>query len=216
MVLKACLMESGYSEETRHTVDIDANLYSDTPPTDEQIAESINNALVNGGIDLDISIYRTHGNGRSAGLELTDKSTGELLFTMDIDVNHPPTPTKIYEIEGILFCGAAPIQMIADKVSAISTDKVFRRIKDVVDLYYISKGFDFNKKDVLQTINHGERSLDTFDGFLHRIDYLKHSYENFRFTGSVSKSEFEEVYESVKSFIKDILPKERIRDDNER
>ena len=25
MVLKACLMEAGYLEETRHTVDIDAN-----------------------------------------------------------------------------------------------------------------------------------------------------------------------------------------------
>ena len=28
MVLKACLMEAGYPEETRHTVDIDANWYS--------------------------------------------------------------------------------------------------------------------------------------------------------------------------------------------
>lgn len=26
MVLKACLIEAGYDEETRHTVDIDANL----------------------------------------------------------------------------------------------------------------------------------------------------------------------------------------------
>lgn len=25
MVLKACLMEAGYTEDTRHTVDIDAN-----------------------------------------------------------------------------------------------------------------------------------------------------------------------------------------------
>ena len=27
MVLKACLMEAGYVEDTRHTVDIDANWY---------------------------------------------------------------------------------------------------------------------------------------------------------------------------------------------
>lgn len=31
MVLKACLMEAGYSQDTRHTVDIDANWNSDTP-----------------------------------------------------------------------------------------------------------------------------------------------------------------------------------------
>ena len=29
MVLKACLLEAGYDEETRHTVDIDGNWNSD-------------------------------------------------------------------------------------------------------------------------------------------------------------------------------------------
>ena len=29
MVLKACLMEAGFTDDTRHTVDIDANWYSD-------------------------------------------------------------------------------------------------------------------------------------------------------------------------------------------
>ena len=33
MVLKACLMEAGFTEDIRHTVDIDANWNSDTPPT---------------------------------------------------------------------------------------------------------------------------------------------------------------------------------------
>lgn len=29
MVLKACLMEAGFTDDTRHTVDIDANWHSD-------------------------------------------------------------------------------------------------------------------------------------------------------------------------------------------
>lgn len=37
MVLKAYLLEAGYSAETRHTVDIDANWNSDTPPSAEQM-----------------------------------------------------------------------------------------------------------------------------------------------------------------------------------
>ncbi len=45
MVLKACLIEEGYTEETRHTVDIDANWYSDTPPTAEQMVESLQKAV---------------------------------------------------------------------------------------------------------------------------------------------------------------------------
>ena len=56
MVLKACLMEAGYTEETRHTVDIDANWYSDAPPTAEQMVESLKKAISKSGIELKVSI----------------------------------------------------------------------------------------------------------------------------------------------------------------
>ena len=46
MVLKACLLEAGYTEETRHTVDIDANWNSDTPPSGDQMVESLQKANV--------------------------------------------------------------------------------------------------------------------------------------------------------------------------
>ncbi len=206
MVLKACLMEAGYVEDTRHTVDIDANWNSDTPPTGEQMVESLQNALRNSGIDLDVSIFRPYGDGRSAGFELKDKDTDEVLFSMDIDVNRPIPPTKIYEVEGLRFCGVSSTQMIADKVAVISTDKVFRRVKDVVDLYYISKVFQFDKTDVLQTLKNSGRTLDTFHSFLHRFEDLQHSYEKFRFEGGVYKPSFEEVYLTVKNYIKDVLP----------
>lgn len=112
MVLKACLMEAGYPDETRHTVDIDGNWNSDTPPSTDQMVESLQKALNKSGIDLTVSNYRKYGKGRSAGFNLTDNATDEILFTMDIDVNRPIPPTKIYEIEGIHFCGVSPVQMI--------------------------------------------------------------------------------------------------------
>ncbi len=99
--------------------------------------------------------------------------------------------------------------MIADKVAAISTDKVFRRIKDVVDLYYLSKVFTFDRIAVQKTLKNSQRTLDGFHGFLHRRENLRHSYEKFRFEGDVSKPPFDEVYRAVKAFIKDILPKSR-------
>lgn len=46
MVLKACLIEAGYSDDTRHTVDIDANWNSDTPPTSKQMVESLQKRLI--------------------------------------------------------------------------------------------------------------------------------------------------------------------------
>lgn len=158
---------------------------------------------------MKVRLYRMYGKKRSAGFELVDPATEEILFTMDVDVNRPAPPTKIYEVEGLRFCGVAPSQMIADKVAAISTEKVFRRIKDVVDLYYISKVFAFNVADVLQTLKNSERTLEDFSGFLRRTEELQHSYEKFRFAGGVNKPEFEDVYHSVKLYIKEVLPKEK-------
>lgn len=209
MVLKACLMEAGFTVDIRHTVVIDANWNSDTPPTAEQMVESLQSAIKKCGTDLEVSIYRMYGEGRSAGFELANRETGEILFSMDIDVNRPIPPTKLYEVEGLRFRGVSPSQMIADKVSAISTDKVFRRIKDVVDLYYISKVFDFDSADVIQTLKNSGKNLDTFNGFLRRTEDLQHSYEKFRFAGGVNKPPFKEVYRVVKLYIKDVLPKEK-------
>lgn len=206
MVLKACLLEAGYTEDTRHTVDIDANWNFDTPPSAEQMTGSLQRALDSSDIDLDVTVYRMYSEKRSAGFKLRERVTGEILFSMDIDVNRPVSPTKIYEVEGLRFRGVSPSQMIADKLSAISTDKIFRRIKDVVDLYYISRIFEFNKADIMQTLKNSGRTLDTFQGFLNRTEDLQHSYEKFRFAGGVNKPPFDEVYRSVKLYIKDVLP----------
>ena len=209
MVLKACLLEADYDEEIRHTVDIDANWVSDTPPSSQQMVESLQDALRSSGIDLEVSLYRMYGEGRSAGFELKDAASGETLFTMDMDVNRPVPTTQIYEVAGLRFCGVSPIQMIADKVAAVSSDKVFRRIKDVVDLYYISHVVPFDRTAVLEILKSSGQKVGNFNGFLHHLEELRHSYDKFRFAPDVSKPPFEEVYRTVKTYIKDILPKER-------
>ena len=207
MVLKACLLEAGFLEEIRHTVDIDANWYSDVPPTAEQMTDSLQKAFERSGMDLTVSLYRMYGEGRSAGFEIADRGTDEILFTMDIDVNRPAAVTKIYEISGIRFRGASIDQMLADKIAAVSGDKVFRRIKDVVDLYYLSQVFPFQCDNIRQILKDNGRTLGTFDGFLHREDELEHAYDKFRLTGDVSKPPFSDVYTAVRSYIRDILPK---------
>lgn len=56
MVLKACLFEAGFLDETRHTVDIDANWNTDTPPTAEQMVESLQRAINRGGMDYEVRL----------------------------------------------------------------------------------------------------------------------------------------------------------------
>ena len=206
MVLKACLLEAGYTEKVRHTVDIDANWNSDTPPSADTLVSTLQAAVDEAGIDVEVHMNRMYGKGRSAGFTFTDRETKEELFLMDMDVNRPIPEMQIYEIEGLRFRGVSPTQMIADKASVVSSDKVFRRIKDIVDLYYLSQVFTFNTAEVLQTIENNGRVLDHFQGFLNCPTELHHAYDKFRFGGDISKPTFEEVYLTVKRFIKDILP----------
>lgn len=53
MVLKACLLEAGHTDETRHTVDIDANWFPATPPTGPQMVESLEKAIHKSGLNTD-------------------------------------------------------------------------------------------------------------------------------------------------------------------
>lgn len=206
MVLKAFLLEAGYPEEMRHTTDIDGNWNSETVPSGEEMAEAIQKAFEKKGISFTARMYRMYGERRSAGFELADSATGETIFTMDLDVNRAALHTRLYEAGGFLFRGSSPAQIVADKLMSVSTDRVFRRIKDVADLYYLSQVFDFNRDQVLHLLENSGRTLDTFHGFLYRTEELRHAYEKFRFSGTAGKAFFDEVYGRVREYIKEVLP----------
>ena len=121
MVLKACLLEAGFSGEIRHTADIDANWCLNEELSSEQMTMTLQDALTKSGIMLDIKMYRMYGPGRSAGFDLIDQQSREILFSLDVDINRPVSSSKIYEISGIRFRGVSQSQMMADKISAISS-----------------------------------------------------------------------------------------------
>lgn len=201
MVLHAYLNENGFVGEVRHTMVIDANWLSDTAPTEEQMVQALQNALIQAGIELKVSLYRMYGEGRSAGFEFSDPEFGDVLFTMDMDVNRPAAETKLYTIDGFSFRGVVVEQMLADKICAVSSEKVFRRIKDIVDLYYLSQCAAFDPNKVKHAIENAGRTLGSFDGLLIKQEELRHAYEKFRFGSSVQKPAFDDVYNKVCSFI---------------
>lgn len=201
MVLRACLNENGFSGDTRHTMDIDANWMSENPPTAEQMQESLEHALIQAGIELNVRLTRMYGVGRSAGFMFCKPDTGESVFSMDMDVNRPAAEVKIYTVEEFRFRGIVVWQILADKISAVSTDKVFRRIKDVVDLYYLSQCVPMEADNVRNAMEKTGRELAGFDGFLNRSEDLRHAYEKFRFGVDTEKPDFEQLYCAVKEYV---------------
>ena len=184
---------------------IDGTWISDSAPSDFEMVESLQKALSDNNFDLDVICNRKPGKGRSAGFSFIDKNVGKPIFTMDIDVNRPVPQTRIYEVNGLSFSGVAPGQIIADKLAVISSDTVFRRIKDIVDLYYLSKVFVLDPFDVRRILDSEKRVLGDFNAFINRKAELEYSYEKFLFEGEVNKPSFEEVYSSVYVFIQNML-----------
>lgn len=206
MVLHAYLYENGYSGEgIRPTKDIDANWISDTPPTMEQITSSLQKAIDDKDIDLVIKPFRSYGEGRSAGFDFMDKDTSNVVFTMDMDVNRPESGLRLYEVGEFKFYGVVVEQMLADKISVVSSDKVFRRIKDVIDLYYLSKCCEIKTKDIKSVLERTNRKMSDFNAFLNRKEELEHSYSKFRFDGDMEKPNFEKVYDAVNKYISDFI-----------
>ena len=61
--------------------------------------------------------------------------------------------TEIYQIKDEKFYGNSIEGILKDKISAISTQKVSRRFKDVVDLYIIFKLLKFTEEKIIRKLN---------------------------------------------------------------
>ncbi len=208
MVLKAFLLEAGYQENTRHTSDIDANWIADRAPTEAEMVETIQSAFQRHGIQADVWLHRMYGSGRSAGFHFLDHDTEALLFSMDMDVNRPMASTRLYDVEGLRFAAVTPYRMLADKTLVASTPKIFRRIKDFIDLSYLSHALPYNREIVLAELQAGNRALEDFSAFRHRVPDLEHAYAKFNVGEGVPKPPFSEVYQRVSAYLRDMLPRD--------
>lgn len=178
MVLKTAL--SGVALDTeRMTRDIDGDWIS-TPPSMDSLTDVINTALHKVDINLSAIAHREYGVGKSAGFYIIDNNN-DRLFSIDISIKQNPY-YMLYTtgINNIKFYGATPEKMFADKkMRAISTPKIFRRAKDLYDLYLLSAlpGYlSINIRAILQS-----NKLDDFKDFKESIGKLeKNAYNALR------------------------------------
>ena len=204
MVLRAFLSDADF-EAMRHTRDMDANWISDKEPTSAQMTSSIQRAMDSVGLDVTVRQFREHGDGKSAGFEFFLPDQTEAAAYMDMDVNRPSYMSCVYEIGEFVFRGAVVEQMIADKLSALSGDKIFRRSKDLLDMYYISKVCELDVAKVNDALVKVGREIGAFDGLVDRIDELRHAYDKFKVDGDVEKPDFDTVFGAVVKYIEPFI-----------
>ena len=205
LVTKLILMENGY-QNLRTTRDIDARWVGVPIPSVEELVEIVNQALYKLNNDLHARVERKHTKeGQTAGLAILDKHTNRIITSIDIDVRLVKEDSKIYNYQGMSFKGVQPNEILADKISVLSSDKIFRRMKDVIDVYGLSQCIDVKTVEILDICKKKNQEIGVFDAFYNRISDIEHAYNTLK--GIENKPHFQEVYSHLNNFIRPFAEK---------
>jgi hypothetical protein len=196
MITKLILQEGQFDEFERETRDIDASWAGEANPLMELLTEMLNRALES--LNLTAVAIREHGEKMSACYDIIDKSINELSMTIDIDMR-PAMDSRTYQYGNVTFQGVTPDNVLADKISVVSSDRVFRRAKDLIDLYALAHCVEVKTDNIRRIWNGESRVIGKFNAFRNRQDDLRHSYEKLRRISA--KPEFDALYNYLARFL---------------
>lgn len=204
LITKAYLTQENEVDCIRATKDIDAN-WIGKEITIEDLCAEINKALINIDQSLKAVPFRNFDDIRSAGIEVVNQNQ-ETIFKLDIDVHRPVSDISFIKIDNIEIKCVDAKQIIADKICSLSSKTIFRRTKDLVDLYALSTYIPFNNKEIIEIAQKTNHEISDFDCFLYRKEDLKHAYN--KLSGVYNKPDFEQVYDKLSRIVYSFL-KER-------
>ena len=197
LVLKLLLKENGFEEIERMTRDIDAS-WIGTAPTMSIIAGEINQCLEKTSPTLVAIPSREYGEHRSGGIRIVEKDTEDEIASMDIDIK-PALGKKEYYVGNIKVRGILSDEILVDKISVLSGDFIFRRVKDMVDVYALAHCLAIKTNDLFSAFQKSGRVCGNFQKFLNQKEDLEYAYEKLNIIKG--KPNFEEIYSYLFLFL---------------
>ena len=198
LITKLILAENGYTAFQRPTVDIDAN-WVGAPPTMDELVRIVNRSLACLNGKLYAEVIREYGDKKSAGIAIHEAATGNRIVSMDISIK-PVVGSKVYFYEETRIKGVLVNEILADKITVLSKQILFRRAKDLIDVYAIAHCVEVSTADIFDVFTSTpDREVGAFDEFIHRHQDVEHAYERLR--GIENKPPFDQVYKYVLRFI---------------
>lgn len=121
-----------------------------------------------------------------------------------VDANNDPNRYSYdkISINGVKVNFFTPNIMLADKLASVASEHIYRRTKDLYDIYLISSVFEFKLPKLIRRIK-SKRDIDTSHIEIYNpksLDDLKKGYEALQFMEGSAKPDFDEVYERIKYF----------------
>ncbi|MDR0307738.1 MAG: nucleotidyl transferase AbiEii/AbiGii toxin family protein [Chitinispirillales bacterium] len=203
LVTKAILAENGY-DNIRKTHDIDMNWVGESLPTMDELVELVNNSLreVQDGLHTKVKREFLPNGLQAAGIRVYDKDVK--IMSLDIDIR-PVDGSRVYHYGDISFKGVLPQDIISDKMSVLSGDRILRRPKDFVDVYTLSHCLEIQTAEVFDICKKKNQPIGSFETFHTRKSELEHAYNVFK--GLEYKPPFEEIYSYVDNFVRPFIEK---------
>ena len=202
LITKLILVEGGYSALERQTKDIDANWVS-TPPSMDALVKTINHALGDLKDQFHAVAIRDYEERKSAGIAIVRNCTGDEAVLMDISMK-PVMGSRTYLYSEMEIKGVLPNEVLADKISVLSKPIIFRRAKDMVDVYALAHCVSILTHEIHEICKIKPRShLDTFEPFLTRKSDLEHAFNALK--GIRDKPAFDDIYAYLTNFLQPFI-----------
>ncbi len=181
----------------RRTIDIDANWTGEKNL--DKITKIFSNAVKKVDATCKLEVSRLPNENSSMGFKILD-SEKSVLSKIDLDIKNNPFYV-VYKFEDIDIKYSSLEKMLADKLSALSGSHVFRRAKDLLDVYLIIKDNDINIEKIKEILKYDSRELENFETLISNKEIMKDSYE--KLLGITNKPLFEEVWNKDIKFLID-------------
>lgn len=192
LVLKVIQAQYGNpSGLVRETKDIDGDWVGESPTMEYLTCVMKKAVLYAGYSNIIVEKFRDYGDKKSAGFKfyLSDRT---LFASMDLSVKANPYSVAYSYVDGIYFNGQSIYKTLADKISVVTSRKIVRRIKDMLDIYIISYMFNGSYNDIVRVMKESGREIGGADTLYGCIKELEHAYDVYKNSAKVLR--FDEVY----------------------
>ena len=205
LITKLILAERGFTMLERMTKDIDAN-WIGTPPSMSEIEDTVNRSLGALGGKFHAEAFREYGDKKSAGLYIIENATNEKALIMDVDIR-PLIGSTTYHYGEFTIKGVLADEILADKITVLSSMKLFRRLKDFIDVYALTHCVEAQTAKIFDVITKKKLILGDFNEFFNRGNDVEHVYNKLQ--GVEGKPPFEDVYLYLKDFVLPFAQKDK-------
>ena len=179
----------------RKTIDIDGNWIENYDL--EKITKTLEKSLKKINNNYKLIITREPEKNRSMGYKILDENN-DILTKIDLDIKDNPFYI-ICSIDNIDIKYSSPEKMLTDKLRSISSKHIFRRIKDILDIYLIINNFNIDSNKIHEILKFENKELDDFSTMLNNKDTIKEIYNKMQ--GIINKPLFDEVWKKIINYL---------------